>query len=107
MKRFLFALTLPLLVVPLMSCTSTTNGKLTMGGVPKWIAEGAKIESEPKPYRPDPAIIAHPSESGPVEFGLITDRREYKQPPVKKAKKTTPVDPLERGRDYRIRRLFR
>lgn len=102
-RLFLYGL-LPFLSVTFLGCTS--NDSLQVGGVPKWIAEGAKLDSEPKPYRPDPAIIIHESESGPVEFGLTTDRRTYKAPPVKKAEKPA-ADPFERGRDRRIRRLFR
>ncbi len=104
MNRLFLCGLLPLLSIAFLGCTS--NDSLTVGGVPKWIAEGARIESEPKPYRPDPAIIAHESESGPVEFGWITDRRTYAAPPAKKAGKPA-ADPFERGRDRRIRRLVR
>lgn len=85
----------------------TTGDKFSMGGVPGWVADGAKLESEPEPLRPDPALIAHEDESGPVQFELITDRRTYKSPPVKKTKTVSTADPLERGRDARIRRLVR
>ncbi len=101
-RLFLYGL-LPLLSVAFLGCAS--NESLSVGGVPKWIADGAQIESEPKPYRPDPAIIAHESESGPLEFGLITDRRRYEAPPVKVSKPAP--DPFERGRERRIRRLVR
>lgn len=103
MNRLLFCGLLPLLSVAFLGCASND---LTVGGVPKWISEGAKLDSEPTPYRPDPAIIVHESESGPVEFGLVTDRRTYKAPPAKKAGKPA-ADPFERGRDRRIRRLVR
>jgi len=85
----------------------TSGDKFSMGGVPGWIADGARLESEPAPRRPDNALIVHDDESGPVHFELITDRRSYKAPPVKKSTKVTTSDPLERGRDARIRRLVR
>ncbi len=103
MNRLLRYGLLPLLTLSCLGCTSNTS--LDVGGVPKWIAGGATLDHEPKPYRPDPAIIVHENESGPVEFGLITDRRFYPAPPAK-VKKPEP-DLLERGRDRRIRRLFR
>lgn len=84
------------------------SDNVSVGGVPGWIAEGAKIEEEPEPYKPDPAIIEHGEESGPIEFSIITDKRRYKPAPVKK---TRPAhlenDPLERGRAYRLLRLAR
>jgi len=85
--------------------TSCSN-KMEMAGVPGWIASGAKIGDEPEPYRPDPAIIEHESEGGPIEFKMITDKRQYKAPPAKKKTKPEP-DPLERGREWRIKRLVR
>lgn len=78
-----------------------------MGGVPAWIADGAKLGAEPEPYKPDPAIIHHEDESGPVSFELITDNRDYSDPPVKKKTSIRTSDPIERGRDRRIKRLFR
>ena len=101
---FLILLALP----ALFSVACTSNGDVfSMGGVPGWIADGATLESEPEPYRPDPAIIVHEDESGPVHFELITDRRNYAAAPVKKSTKISSTDPIERGRDARIRRLFR
>ncbi len=85
--------------------TSCQN-ELDMGGVPGWLADGAKIRDEPEPYRPDPAIIEYDSQSGPIEFGMITDKRQYKAAAKKKAAKPA-ADPLERGRDHRINRLVR
>lgn len=105
MNRFLPALLLAVLSFSMTGCT--TSEKFSMGGVPRWIADGAKLESEPAPLRPDPAIIEHEDESGPVHFEWITDRRSYKTPPVKKSTKVATSDPLERGRDARIRRLVR
>ena len=68
------------------ACTSSNN--FTMGGVPGWIEGGAKIEDEPDPLRPDPRLdLDDDSEGGPVEFQLITDKREYPGAPPKKAEK--------------------
>lgn len=90
------------------ACTSNSStDKFSMGGLPGWIADGAKLEDEPAPYKPDPAIISHEDESGPVVFELITDKRTYAAPPVKKTSPVRTTDPLERGRDSRIKRLFR
>ena len=87
----------------------TSNDKLTMGGVPAWLAGGAKIDSEPEPMAPDPAIVPFEEESGPVEWKLITDKHNYPSPPVKKVTKVDAysTDPIERGRGYRLRRLVR
>lgn len=91
----------------LSSCAS--NEKFEVGGVPAWVAGGAKLDTEPEPYRPDPAIAVHEDESGPVNFTLITDKHKYPDAPSKAKKKSASStrDPLERGRDYRIRRLVR
>ncbi|MBL9157661.1 MAG: hypothetical protein JNJ70_09325 [Verrucomicrobiales bacterium] len=105
MNRFFLPCFLPALSFSMLGCT--TGDKFSMGGVPGWVADGAKLESEPEPLRPDPALIAHEDESGPVQFQWITDRRSYDSPPVKKTKKVSTTDPLERGRDARIRRLVR
>jgi len=82
-----------------------------MGGVPRWLAEGAQISSEPKPYRPDSAILYHGTESGPVEFKYITDRRAY---PAPKSDSKPSEDRLRttgnlgnRGGESRVRRLVR
>lgn len=105
MNRFLLLSSLAVLSLSMSGCTS--GDKFSVGGVPGWIAEGARLESEPAPRRPDNALIAHDDESGPVHFEWITDRRSYKTPPVKKTAKVATSDPLERGRDARIRRLVR
>ncbi|HQZ27118.1 MAG: hypothetical protein KA250_07955 [Verrucomicrobiales bacterium] len=105
MKR-IFHLGLPLFASLLLSSCGTSDS-FRMGGVPAWIADGAKLEDEPAPVKPDPAIQSHENESGPVMFEWITDKRHYKAPPVKKAPSTRISDPLERGRDSRIKRLFR
>ncbi len=80
-----------------------------MGGVPAWIASGAKFDDEPAPYKPDPAIIHFDSESGPLEFEIVTDQREYKTPKTttKKSSTSSTRDPIERGRDSRLKRLLR
>ncbi len=93
-------------ILPACNSNSSTD-KFSMGGVPAWIAGGAKLGEEPEPYKPDPAIIHHDDESGPVSFELITDKREYSDPPVKKKTSIRTSDPIERGRDRRIKRLFR
>lgn len=105
-RIFLFGI-LSLTVTVFTGCTS--NGKLTAGGVPAWLAGGATIDAEPDPVRPDAAIIPYEEESGPVEWKLITDKREYPAAPEKKMTKPNAYssDPLERGRGYRLRRLVR
>lgn len=107
MTRFIVSGLSCLAAAAFTGCTS--NDKLTMGGVPAWLASGAKIDSEPKPMAPDPAILPLEEESGPVEWKLITDKRRYPAAPTKKVEKTTAfsTDPLERGRSYRLRRLVR
>lgn len=96
------------LAVFLTACTSNSpTDKFSMGGLPGWIAGGAQLADEPEPYKPDPAIISHEDESGPVVFELITDKRNYTAPPVKKTTSVRAIDSLERGRDSRIKRLFR
>jgi len=103
--KLLVALPLAIATFALAGCT---NEKVTMGGVPAWIAAGAQIEEEPEPYRPDPAVIHFETETAPLEWKMITDKREYAAPKPKPAQKPKlEPDPLERGREYRIRRLFR
>src|SRR5690606_18219643 len=63
-------------ILPACNSNSPTD-RFSMGGVPAWIADGAKLGAEPEPYKPDPAIIHHEDESGPVSFELITDNRDY------------------------------
>lgn len=87
------------------SCTS--NERFEVGGVPEWIMGGAKLSSEPAPRQPDNAIIAHDRASGPVRFSYVTDKYRYPAPPKKKVAKEDTRDPLERGRDRRIKRLVR
>ena len=96
-------------LTPVLLSSCTTNSNVIVGGVPAWLAAGAKLDSEPPPYKPDAAIINHESESGPLAFQVITDQRDYKSPPVKKKTSSTSKaqDPIERGSDYRIKRLFR
>lgn len=108
MKSVLILTASGLLALTQISCTPTE--RFTVGGVPGWLASGAIIEDEPEPYRPDNAIIVHEDESGPVNFELITDRKLHRTSAAKKkaAKPTAKpaADPIERGRDRRIRRLF-
>ncbi len=108
MNRFLLTGLLSLTPVLFSSCT--TNGNVTVGGVPAWLAAGAQLESEPPPLKPDPAMLHFDSESGPLQFQIVTDQREYKKTKAttkKKSSTTTSRDPIERGRDSRIKRLFR
>jgi hypothetical protein len=97
----------PLLSLPLFlsSCTSS-NANMEVNGIPAFVAGGAEISEEPEPLRPDPAIMHFEEESGPVELKIITDKRRYPNPPKKKKKKVEEPIEYERGRDYRIRRLF-
>ena len=94
----------------LTSCATTdsklasTDKDLTMHGIPLWLAGGAKLDREPEAFVPDPAIIHYPRTSAPVKWVLKTDQRDYPAPPS--VSKTEP-DPLERGRENRIKRLVR
>ena len=96
-----------LLALTALSFTGCTSNKIEMGGIPSWLSSGAKLGDEPAPKRFDAAMLDFRNESGPIEFFMVTDRRNYPLAPPKKAKKTVESDPLERGRDYRIKRLFR
>jgi len=79
-----------------------------MAGVPAWLAGGAKLSDEPPPRKPDNAIPDFEDESGPVEFLIVPEKDEYPKLAAKKEEeKSSLSDPLERGREYRIRRLFR
>lgn len=93
----------------LSSCVTSENVEL--GGAPGWIAGGAKIEDEPDPIAPDPAILEFQEEGGPVELKIITDRFRYTQPTRTSRSISSSArvntDVLEPGRDYRIKRLFR
>lgn len=93
------------LVLMLSSCTK--DDEFRMGGVPAWVAGGAKIADEPEPYRPDPAIAVYEDDSGPVNFTLTPEKQNYTSSPTKKKATTSTRDPLESGRDYRIKRLVR
>ena len=110
MTRLPLAAILLAIVALIPACTTpdASNSDFSIGGVPKWLAEGAKIEAEPAPLKPDPAIIHHTSEGGPVSFEFITDNRKYQTPkPKKSVKPARQADPIERGREQRIKRLFR
>ncbi len=106
MNRLLSSGLLLLVAAALSSCAP--SNRVSVGGVPKWLASGAQISAEPKPYRPDSAIIYHGNESGPIEFEVVTDRRTYPEPRVKKEKPIVTSGSLgDRGRDARIRRVVR
>jgi hypothetical protein len=55
---------------------------------------------------PDPSLLDFKSESGPVKFSMLTDVRDYTPAPKKERKKVKEVE-YERGRDYRVKQLFR
>jgi|TARA_B110000305_G_C19291397_1_gene564372 hypothetical protein len=93
------------LALMLSSCTK--DDVFRMGGVPSWIANGAKIEGEPEPFRPDPAIAHYDDDSGPVNFTLTPEKKNYATYTPKKKSNTSTRDPFERGRAYRIKRLVR
>lgn len=97
-------------LAPALFSSCTTNGNVTVGGVPAWLAAGAKLYDEPAPLKPDPAMIYFESESGPIQFGIVTDPVENKTTKAttkKKSSTSTSRDPIERGRESRIKRLFR
>lgn len=98
-------LSLYLLALPFLIVGCTTHSSVEVNGVPEWIAGGAKLSDEPEPLRPDPAIIHHEEESGPVELRIVKDKHKYPDPP-KKEKKVEKEIEYEPGRDSRIRRLF-
>lgn len=93
--------------IPACTTPDASDNDFSVGGVPKWLAEGAKLDDEPAPFKPDPAIMHHKSEGGPVSFELITDNRRYHAPKAKKKATPRHTDPIERGREQRIKRLFR
>jgi len=105
MKRIILSFSLLLCVSVFASCAS--NDRFEVGGVPKWILRGGKVSKEPSPRQPDNSIILHKRVSGPVRFSLITDDYRYPAPPKEKLEKVDTRDPLERGRERRIKRLFR
>ena len=94
--------------VPACTTPDASDNDFSVGGIPKWLSEGAKLDDEPEPMKPDPSIMHHESESGPLSFELITDNQRYETPkPVKKATPARQADPIEGGRNQRIKRLFR
>ncbi len=106
MNRFVFTFAAGVFALALSSCA--TEESISMGGVPEWVAEGAKLQKEPAPVPPDPAIIRHEDESGPVEFFIVTDNQKYPEPGnVTKKKEVSIHDQIESGRDSRIKRLVR
>lgn len=105
MKRTILLFSVLLCVSVFASCAS--SDRFEVGGVPKWISRGGKLSREPAPHQPDNAIILHKRVSGPVRFSLITDDYRYPAPPKEKLEKVGTRDPLERGRERRIKRLFR
>ncbi|MBP6785482.1 MAG: hypothetical protein KA152_16935 [Verrucomicrobiales bacterium] len=95
-------------LIPACTTPDASDNDFSVGGIPKWLAEGAKIDDEPAPLKPDPAIMHHKSEGGPVSFEFITDNRKYHAPKQKMSvKPARHADPIERGREQRIKRLFR
>jgi len=106
MNRHLAIGLFPLVVLALAGCTSNEN--LEAGGVPAWLANGAKLAAEPEPRQPDAAIMDFEDESGQVQFRYITDKRDYPEPSQKRKRSSrSERDPIEPGREYRIRRLVR
>jgi hypothetical protein len=107
MNRLLLVAAFSFAALSFTACTTTSN-KLVVDGVPGWVRDGAQLEYEPAPVAPDIRVVhqEEEDESGPLEFNMITDKREYPDPPEKKAVKPGP-DPLEPGRDRRIDRLVR
>lgn len=102
LTTFLFSGVLLLL---LSGCTK--DDEFSMGGVPGWLSEGAKLSNEPEPYHPDPAIANYDAESGPLNFTLTPEKQNYTSSSAKKKSATSTRDPLERGRNNRIKRLVR
>lgn len=47
-----------------------SSSKLEMHGFPGWLADGAKIQKEPKPVAPVPGFVPLQRESGPVRFEM-------------------------------------
>jgi len=107
MNRLILVAAFCITAISFTACT-TTNNKIAVDGVPGWVRDGAELEYEPEPVAPDIRVVhqEEEDESGPVEFSMITDKRQYPDPPEKKAAKPGP-DPLERGRENRIARLVR
>lgn len=96
---------------PLLFSSCTTDGNVSVGGVPAWLASGAKFDDEPAPYKPDPAIIHFDSESGPLQFEIVTDRDETRtaKPSTKTTKKSSTTQKKttqENGRDSRLKRFL-
>ena len=85
MNRLLF---LSSLAITGLSLTACANKAIEIGGLPEWMLDGAKIGYGPAPIAPDPALLDFKSESGQVEFSVITDARDYPLAPPKKVEKT-------------------
>lgn len=105
MNRLSFFLLTAVITATLASCSS--NDRFEVGGVPEWIGSGAKLSDEPEPLSPDNRYIQERDASGPVKFTYITDDHNYPDTPERKKIKTDLDDPLERGRENRIKRLVR
>ena len=99
-------LPLSFLAVLTLSTNACTNNSIEMSGVPGWMINGSKIDFEPIALAPDPSLLDFKSESGPVKFSMLTDVRDYTPAPKKERKKAKEVE-YERGRDYRVKQLFR
>jgi len=100
------SLSLSLLAIIGLTFSACTSNEIEMGGVPKWMMNGAKLGDEPAPMAPDPELVSFRNESGPVELFMMTDIRNYPLAPEKKISKKKEIIDYERGRDYRIKRLF-
>lgn len=109
MKTLSFFFVTCLATALLTSCVPGEN--IELGGAPGWIVGGAKLEDEPDPVAPDPAIPEFQEEGGPVELKIVTDKKKYGQPsqPSRSSSsgQSRQTDVIEPGRDYRIKRLFR
>lgn len=103
----LFSTAILTCLVAILSTGCVSSDRLELRGIPRWIAGGAKLDGEPEPYRPDPAIAHYDEEGGPVKLRYTLDKREYPEPKPKKVEKPSTHDPLERGRHNRIKRLVR
>ncbi|MDF1810941.1 MAG: hypothetical protein P1V20_01965 [Verrucomicrobiales bacterium] len=103
-------------------CVShSENGKkngIVMGGVPGWIAAGARIESEPEPVKPDPTHLPFKKKGGPVSFEMSLEKNFEPSPEPKRRtflKKKDDHDPvpeaieeaMDPGRNDRLKRLIR
>lgn len=105
MKRLFSLLTLLGLSALVVGCK--TNERVELDGIPKFIAGGGQFSEEPKPLRPDPALLFFDDESGPVEMTVHTDRHRYPKPAERRQRQSAePEIVYESGQQARINRLF-